>query len=110
MGILTNMILTRASALVTIVKTAGEALQRLKEVAPQVLVSDIGLPDEDGITLIQRVRALAADEGGTTPAVALSGHHDIALKRAALSAGFQQYLTKPASPAQLVGAVHQCAQ
>jgi CheY-like chemotaxis protein len=105
MRLLTKMLLARAEASVATVRTAGEALAKLREFRPRVLVSDLNLPDQDGITLIQRIRALPVDLGGQTPALALSGHSDAAHRRAALAAGYQSYLTKPAPPWQLLDAV-----
>jgi two-component system CheB/CheR fusion protein len=106
MRMLTNLVLSRASAKVTMVRTAAEALARLQDGdPPQVLVSDINLPGEDGISLIRNVRALPATRGGSTPALAVSGHTDGSMQRLALAAGYQSYLTKPASPRQLLGAI-----
>jgi CheY-like chemotaxis protein len=105
MCLLTKLMLTRASATVTVASSADEALAKLEGARPQVLVSDINLPDQDGLSLIRRVRELPASRGGQIPAVAMSGHTDSRLKQQALAAGFHHYLTKPTSPQQLVGAV-----
>jgi len=71
-----------------------------------VIVSDIGLPDgEDGLVLMRRVRALPADLGGRTPAIALSAYVSAADRRQALAAGYQTHVAKPFEPAELLAAV-----
>jgi len=70
-----------------------------------VLVSDIEMPGEDGYALIQKVRALAASEGGHTPAVALTAYgrtHDRVL---ALTAGYDMHIPKPVDPGELTAII-----
>jgi CheY-like chemotaxis protein len=74
-------------------------------VRPDVLVSDIGMPDEDGYELIRRVRRLKPEEGGRTPAVALTAYARDEDRRKAVRAGFQTHLAKPAAPDKLAEAV-----
>ena len=72
-----------------------------------MLLSDIGMPGEDGISLIQKVRALPEAKGGAIPAIALSGYvatHDRAL---AISAGYTLHLSKPFDPQELVALIAQ---
>ncbi len=85
--------------------SVGEALDALKRERPTVLVSDIGMPGEDGYALIGKVRELGDDGGGGTPAVALTAYADPDDRRRALLAGFQVHLPKPVDPVELVAAV-----
>jgi CheY-like chemotaxis protein len=70
-----------------------------------VLVSDIGMPTQDGYTLIREIRSRPADAGGQTPAIALTAYAADLDREKALSAGFQAYLAKPAEPGQLLALV-----
>jgi CheY-like chemotaxis protein len=72
---------------------------------PDVLVSDIGLPDMDGYALIRRVRELGADAGGEVPAIALTGYADVEDSRRALAAGYQVHVAKPIDSSLLTRAV-----
>lgn len=88
----------------TEVRTAGsvrEALEVLADWKPDLLVSDIGMPDEDGYVMIQKLRALPADEGGELPAVALTAFASPADREKALASGFQRHLAKPVEPVEL---------
>jgi PAS domain S-box-containing protein len=88
----------------TEVRAAGsvrEALEVLSEWKPDLLVSDIGMPDEDGYVMIQKLRALPADEGGQLPAVALTAFASPADREKALASGFQRHLAKPVEPVEL---------
>jgi two-component system CheB/CheR fusion protein len=90
------------------VKTAAsakEALEVFQDYGPDVLVSDIAMPAEDGYSLIRKIRALKAARGGTVPAVAvtaLAGKEDI---ERALAAGFQSHVTKPVDSVHLVNVI-----
>jgi len=94
-------VLERAGAKVTAVPTASAALAALEASHPDVLVSDIGLPEEDGYALISKVRALPLDQGGGIIAVALTAYASEEDRRHALEVGFDAHLTKPVEPAQL---------
>ncbi len=88
----------------TEVRAAGsvrEALEVLSEWKPDMLVSDIGMPDEDGYVMIRKLRALPAEEGGELPAVALTAFASPADREKALAAGFQRHLAKPVEPVEL---------
>jgi PAS domain S-box-containing protein len=94
------------------VKTAissEEALHVIDEWIPDVLISDIGLPDEDGYTLIGKIRRLLPEPERHIPAIALTGYAGVQEVRRARASGFQMYLTKPAEPAKLVKAVARLA-
>lgn len=86
------------------VASAEEALAAFRESPPDLLISDIGLPDADGVTLIGRIRALPPSAGGNVPAIALTGVTEPVLVKAILEGGFSTYLAKPVHFAQLVEA------
>jgi PAS domain S-box-containing protein len=88
----------------TATRTA-EALEMLRQELPDVLVADIGLPDEDGYTLIQRTKALANEKHKPIRAIALTGYAGEQEGQRALASGFQLYLTKPTEPRRLVEAI-----
>ncbi len=78
-----------------------EALETLKRWKPDVLVSDIEMPGEDGYQLIEKIRLLAPEQGGTIPALALTAYARVDDRIRALSAGYQMHLAKPAEPVEL---------
>jgi CheY-like chemotaxis protein len=94
-------VLGEYGAEVIAVATAGEALDAIKQLQPDVLVSDIGMPEEDGYALIRKVRALDAKLGGQIPAIALTAYARAEDQTQALLAGFQQHIPKPVDPAEL---------
>ena len=97
----------------SIVETAGNAAEALSKVAshrPAVIVSDIGMPGEDGYALIRAIRALAPEHGGNTPAAALTAYARAEDRRRALDAGFMMHLAKPIEPAELVAVVASLAR
>ncbi len=85
--------------------TAAEALETLRTGKFDVLVSDIGMPNEDGYTLIEKVRALTDAEGGRTPAIALTAYARVEDRIRALKSGFQAHLPKPVEPVELAAVV-----
>jgi CheY-like chemotaxis protein len=85
--------------------SAESALEEVRAWRPDVIVSDIAMPDHDGYWFIAQVRALAPDEGGRTPAVALTALAGAEDRARSLLAGFQQHLRKPVSPSELAAAV-----
>ena len=92
-------------ALVTRADSAGAALAAIDEVLPDVVVSDLGMPEEDGYGLIRDLRARPAGRGGAVPAIALTAYvadHD---RDRSLAAGFQLHLGKPMDPGLLVQAI-----
>jgi len=106
---LLSEVLEQYGAQVIAVASAGEALAALRAQRPHVLVSDIGLPGEDGYSLMQRVRALPVSEGGATPAAALTAYARSEDSRRALAAGFVQHAVKPIQPAVLAALVRDLA-
>jgi len=94
-----------AGAEVDLAGSAREALEALHRRRPQVLVSDIGMPGEDGYELMRRVRSLRADQGGNVPAIALTAYTRTQDRMRALSAGFTMHLVKPVNVAELVRSI-----
>jgi CheY-like chemotaxis protein len=93
---------------VTSVATAAKALEALEAEPPDVLVSDIGLPDADGMELIRQVRE--RPEGQDLPAIALTAYASRQDAAKAISAGFDAHVAKPVQPATLGGAVARLAK
>ncbi|MEW6372525.1 MAG: MHYT domain-containing protein [Pseudomonadota bacterium] len=98
-------ILQASGAEVIAASTPPEALRLLQERRPQVLISDIGMPDMDGFELIRRVRALADTQLCMVPALALSAFARKEDRERAFACGFTDYIVKPVTPALLVEAV-----
>jgi PAS domain S-box-containing protein len=98
---LLTAILRRAGADVVAVGSAAEALSSLNHRRAEILISDIGMPDEDGYGLIQKVRALDPNRGGMIPAVALTANARAEDCSRALAAGFQMHMAKPVDPGEL---------
>jgi PAS domain S-box-containing protein len=94
---------------VTALASAEEALDALQRQAPDVLVSDVAMPGDDGLALIRRVRALPAERGGLTPAVALTAFARSDDTSRLLAAGFQVHLPKPVEPRKLAAVVARLA-
>jgi len=92
----------QSGAVVRMTGTAPEALEEIVTWRPDVLVSDIGLPGEDGHSLLRRVRALPPAQGGLVPAIALTAYANIETRLLALAAGFQVFMTKPVDPPEVI--------
>jgi signal transduction histidine kinase len=99
------LLLQRLGAMVEAVPSAREAVDRVSSRRPDVLVSDIGMPEEDGYSLIRRLRQLPGDIGNRLPAIALTAYARKQDAEAALGAGFDYHLPKPVAPAELVRAI-----
>jgi CheY-like chemotaxis protein/two-component sensor histidine kinase len=104
-----KQLLEQAGAEVTAATSAEEALAALRRTPHDVLLSDIGMPGQDGYELIRRVRTLAPEQGGTVPAAALTAFAQGDHRQQALSAGYQLYLPKPIEPSELTAAVARLA-
>ncbi|HIK03722.1 MAG TPA: PAS domain S-box protein [Trichormus sp. M33_DOE_039] len=98
-------LLEQAGAVVTAAANATEALAILRRSQPDVLVSDIGMPDMDGYMLIRQVRALPPEQGGQIPALALTAYAGDFNQQQALQAGFQKHISKPLEPEILLQAI-----
>jgi PAS domain S-box-containing protein len=102
-------LLERYGAEINAVASAGEALKALESWKPHVMVSDIGMPGEDGYALIRKVRALPAERGGQIPAAALTAYARPEDRTRALMAGYQIHVSKPVEPTELAAVVARLA-
>jgi PAS domain S-box-containing protein len=97
-----TFVMEQHGATVTAAASVQAALTCLEQVQPDLLLSDIGMPEADGYTLIQQVKVWAANQGKTIPAIALTAYASQADQQRAIAAGFQRHLTKPIEPERLV--------
>jgi CheY-like chemotaxis protein len=102
---MTTSIVKQFGAQVTSVSSVSEALEVIGELEPDVIVSDIEMPIENGYMLIQRVRSLDNSRVKDVPALALTAHAKIEDKLRILASGFQEHLAKPFNPAELILAI-----
>jgi len=103
-------ILTDCHARVRVAASAREAFDALRSQRPDVLISDLGMPEFDGFELIGWVRALPRDAGGTLPAIALTAFARPEDRLKALEAGFSTHISKPVEPGELIAAVASVAR
>nr|WP_278002813.1 ATP-binding protein [Nodosilinea sp. LEGE 06152] len=85
--------------------SADEAISVLAQFAPDILLSDIGMPQVDGYTLMRRVRSLPPKQGGQIPAIALTAYAGEIDYQQAMAAGFQKHIAKPVEPDHLIEAI-----
>jgi PAS domain S-box-containing protein len=102
---LLRVVLERYGASVKTASSAREALEVMTAWKPDVLVCDIGMPEEDGYTFIQRVRNLKPNEGSNTPAIALTGYVRVEDRMRALEAGYQMFVPKPVEATELAALI-----
>ena len=102
---LIESILVGCNATVVLAASAAEALEHLREALPDVIISDIGMPDASGYELIRQIRALPPEKGGRVPAVALTAYASMSDRTRALMEGFQNHVAKPTEPQELLAAV-----
>jgi PAS domain S-box-containing protein len=100
-----RLILQQNGMLVTTAASAPEAFDLVERLQPDILLSDVAMPGEDGLSLIRRVRSLPFDRGGQIPAIALSAYAGAEDRRKALLAGFQRHIPKPVDPVHLLTAI-----
>ena len=110
-----SFMLQMHGAKVTTANSSVEALEILKglnglQSCPNVLISDIGMPNENGYALIEKIRALPPQNGGKIPAIALTAFNRPEDKQDALEAGFQIHLGKPIEPENLVTAISEVTE
>jgi signal transduction histidine kinase/CheY-like chemotaxis protein len=87
------------------VESAAQALAEIRQNRPDILISDVGLPGEDGLQLIQKVRLLPDEKGGNIPAIALTGYVSAQDRTHALALGYQEHLAKPVDSEKLIDLV-----
>jgi CheY-like chemotaxis protein len=104
-----STVVERTGAEVKSCTSAREALTELVEWRPDVILSDIAMPDEDGYTFMGRVRSLSPHEGGNTPAAALTAYAREEDRKQALAAGYQMHIAKPVAAGQLVAMIAKLA-
>lgn len=104
-----STVITSTGAEVKACTSASEALVKLAEWKPDVILSDIAMPDEDGYSFINKVRALPREKGGETPAAALTAYARDVDRRQALDAGYQMHIAKPIGAGQLVSMIARLA-
>jgi PAS domain S-box-containing protein len=97
-----SRILGEGGAIVTTASSVADAMAKLKSDIPAVILSDIGMPGEDGYDLIRKVRALPPASGGRVPAVALTAFARSEDRQRALLAGYQIHVAKPVEPSELL--------
>ena len=102
---LLKTILERHGADVTTAESTREALRAIAARRPEVVISDIAMPGEDGYTLLRQIRALGPEQGGDIPAIAVTAHARAEDRERALATGFQMYVAKPINRAKLLEAV-----
>ncbi|MBE9108955.1 PAS domain S-box protein [Nodosilinea sp. LEGE 07298] len=100
-----TVLLSQYGADVVTAGSASEALTKLKTWRPDVLISDIGMPEIDGYSLIQQIRTLPPEQGGDLPAIALTAYVRYEDQQQALASGYQRHLAKPLDPEKLVQAI-----
>jgi len=110
MRTLTQVLLEQEGAQVITVASAAEGLRHFDQQRPDLLISDIGMPDMDGYRLMQQIRRRSPEQGGLVPAIALTAYAGEADQRQALKAGFHKHLSKPIDPSRLVNAVAELIQ
>ncbi len=103
-------VLGAAGCHVTAAAAVGDALEALEREHPDVLLSDIAMPDETGFDLIRKVRALPPEKGGNIPAAALTAYASLEDRRRVLQAGFMMHVPKPIVPDELLNVVGSLAR
>jgi signal transduction histidine kinase/CheY-like chemotaxis protein len=98
-------LLEEQGAIVTLAASARDALAAIAQSKPDLLLSDLGMPEVDGYTLIRKLRSLSVDEGGQIPAIALTAYAAETTQQQVFAAGFQLHIAKPADPSKLVAAI-----
>jgi CheY-like chemotaxis protein len=99
---LVSAILTRCGSEVNCCESATDAIKAIQDWKPDLLVSDIGMPNEDGYSLIKKMRKLKSKRARQTPAVALTAYVTQEDRERALAAGFQMHVPKPIEPTALI--------
>jgi signal transduction histidine kinase/DNA-binding response OmpR family regulator len=102
--------LTKQGAAVTAVGSVAEAMEQFRRAVPDVIISDLAMPGEDGFSLIRQIRSLPPDSGGNTRAAALTAYARPEDRARTLEAGFEAHVTKPVNAADLIMVVTELAR
>jgi CheY-like chemotaxis protein len=97
-----RFILEQAGAQAIAVGSVAEAIESYRSSPPDLIVTDIGMPDYNGYALIALIRAHDKELGRTTPVIALTAYTSPADEKTALAAGFQKYMSKPFEPGEII--------
>jgi len=97
-----RFVLERGGARVRTADSAAHALDAIREDRPDLLISDIGMPTEDGYVMVRRLRAMEEGLGRRLPAIALTAYASEEDSRRAIGAGFDAHLSKPVDPSRLI--------
>lgn len=107
---LLGIVLEQSGAKASLAGSAAEALESFEGAGFDLLISDIGMPGEDGYELIGKIRRIPAKKGGRIPAIALTAYARVEDRVRALNAGFQAHIAKPVEPVELVAVVASLAK
>jgi PAS domain S-box-containing protein len=102
---LVRRLLMDRKAIALAAATAKQALELVQSNRPEVIISDIAMPGEDGYSFIRKVRMLTHDQGGDTPAIALTAYARAEDRLSVTNAGFQQHIAKPVEPNELIAVI-----
>ena len=105
---LMQAVLEQHGATVSAADCVARAMELLEGMRPDLIISDIAMPDEDGIAFVKKLRSRPPEAGGTTPAIAVSAFVATSDRLRALAAGFTHYLHKPVDFEKLSNAIHAC--
>jgi signal transduction histidine kinase/ActR/RegA family two-component response regulator len=107
---LVKHLLEQCEVTVATCTSGAECLERIASASPDVLISDIGMPEMDGYTMMRQLRLLPQERGGQTPAIALTAFARSEDRRRAMLAGFDVHVSKPVEPGELVAVVARMAR
>lgn len=105
-----SFFLSEQGANIQAVESVAEAIAYLNSTIPDLIISDLGMPDRDGYNLIQYVRSLPTQNGGNTPAIALTAYATEKTRTQVLQAGYQMHLSKPTDTTKLLQAIAEISQ
>ncbi len=100
-----HFFLQQNGALITAAASVTEALAKIAQTVPNLLISDLGMPEMDGYSLIRLLRAMPKEEGGEIPAIALTAYAGESDRDRVLAAGFQKHIAKPVKPTELLTSI-----
>ncbi|MFN6469585.1 MAG: response regulator [Nostoc sp. SerVER01] len=107
---LVSFVLQQSGATVTAVPSATQVLEILPQWKPDLLVSDIGMPEMDGYMLLRQIRLMSPEDGGKILAIALTAYAGEGNEQRAIAAGFQAHISKPIDPGQLIETIANLVQ